>query len=138
MEYELFENHLKRTKFLLVIQIITILVASFFLFILLSQSTQLHLTQQYLVSSLILTIWAANLFATYGLFKKRLWALRWIAVLQFIQLVDIDTPNFSWALSSGIKLPISVNFDQITISVNILSIFVIWICYTSGRLLSKK
>lgn len=133
MEYELFENHLKRTKFLLVIQIITILVASFFLFILLSQSTQ-----QYLVSSLILTIWTANLFATYGLFKKRLWALRWIAVLQFIQLVDIDTPNFSWALSSGIKLPISVNFDQITISVNILSIFVIWLCYTSGRLLRKK
>ena len=133
MEYELFENHLTRTKFLLVIQIITILVASFFLFILLSQSTQ-----QYLVSSLILTIWAANLFATYGLFKKRLWALKWIAVLQFIQLVDIDTPNFSWALSSGIKLPISVNFDQITISVNILSIFVIWLCYTSGRLLRKK
>lgn len=133
MEYELFENHLTRTKFLLVIQLITVLVASFFLFILLSQSTQ-----QYLVSSLILTIWAANLFATYGLFKKRLWALRWIAVLQFIQLVDIDTPNFSWALSSGIKLPISVNFDQITISVNILSIFVIWLCYTSGRLLRKK
>ena len=133
MEYELFENHLTRTKFLLIIQLITVLVASFFLFILLSQSTQ-----QYLVSSLILTIWAANLFATYGLFKKRLWALRWIAVLQFIQLVDIDTPNFSWALSSGIKLPISVNFDQITISVNILSIFVIWLCYTSGRLLSKK
>ena len=129
----MFENHLTRTKFLLVIQLITVLVASFFLFILLSQSTQ-----QYLVSSLILTIWAANLFATYGLFKKRLWALRWIAVLQFIQLVDIDTPNFSWALSSGIKLPISVNFDQITISVNILSIFVIWLCYTSGRLLSKK
>ncbi|GMM90969.1 hypothetical protein MTsN2n6_39450 [Vibrio fortis] len=129
----MFENHLTRTKFLLVIQIITILVASFFLFILLSQSTQ-----QYLVSSLILTIWAANLFATYGLFKKRLWALKWIAVLQFIQLIDIDTPNFSWALSSGIKLPISVNFDQITISVNILSIFVIWLCYTSGRLLRKK
>ena len=133
MEYELFENHLTRTKFLLVIQLIIVLVASFFLLILLSQSTQQHL-----VFALILAIWAANLFATYGLFKKRLWALKWIAGLQFIQLVDIDTPDFSWALSSGIKLPISVNFDQITISVNILSIFVIWLCYTSGRLLRKK
>jgi hypothetical protein len=73
----------------------------------------------------------------YGLFKKQLWSLKLIMGLYFIQLIGIETPDFSFALSTGVKLPISVTFNELTVTLNLLAALVLWVSYSSLKSLKQ-
>lgn len=79
----------------------------------------------------ILLIVSLNIASFYGLFKKQLWSLKLIMGLYFIQLIGIETPDFSFALSTGVKLPISVTFNELTVTLNLLAVLVLWVSYSS-------
>ncbi|WP_257879989.1 hypothetical protein, partial [Vibrio parahaemolyticus] len=134
---KLFEYHLKRTKFLLVLQGISVVVTLFLLFTLLSQVTQLSSSSLFLAFALVLVMLSFNLSSLYGLLKKKLWAFKLMMALYFIQMIGIETPNFSLAFSSGVEVPISVNVNEVTVSLNLLAILVVWLSYTSLNLLKK-
>ncbi|AVF74731.1 hypothetical protein HKB31_07835 [Vibrio alginolyticus] len=133
----MFEYHLKRTKFLLVLQGISVVVPLFLLFTLLSQVTQLSSSSLFLAFALVLVMLSFNLSSLYGLLKKKLWAFKLMMALYFIQMIGIETPNFSLAFSSGVEVPISVNVNEVTVSLNLLAILVVWLSYTSLNLLKK-
>ncbi len=133
----MFEYHLKRTKFLLVLQGISVVVPLFLLFTLLSQVTQLSSSSLFLAFALVLVMLSFNLSSLYGLLKKKLWAFKLMMALYFIQMIGIETPNFSLAFSSGVEVPISVNVNEVTVSLNLLVILVVWLSYTSLNLLKK-
>ncbi|MBE3867528.1 hypothetical protein CGJ96_24490 [Vibrio parahaemolyticus] len=133
----MFEYHLKRTKFLLVLQGISVVVTLFLLFTLLSQVTQLSSSSLFLAFALVLVMLSFNLSSLYGLLKKKLWAFKLMMALYFIQMIGIETPNFSLAFSSGVEVPISVNVNEVTVSLNLLAILVVWLSYTSLNLLKK-
>ncbi len=123
----MFEYHLKRTKFLLVLQGISVVVPLFLLFTLLSQVTQLSSSSLFLAFALVLVMLSFNLSSLYGLLKKKLWAFKLMMALYFIQMIGIETPNFSLAFSSGVEVPISVNVNEVTVSLNLLAILVVWL-----------
>ncbi|QOW05714.1 hypothetical protein IC830_06395 [Vibrio parahaemolyticus] len=133
----MFEYHLKRTKFLLFLQGISVVVTLFLLFTLLSQVTQLSVSSLFLAFALVLVMLSLNLSSLYGLLKKKLWAFKLMMALYFIQMIGIETPNFSLAFSSGVEVPISVNVNEVTVSLNLLAILVVWLSYTSLNLLKK-
>nr|OEF14269.1 hypothetical protein A132_10125 [Vibrio kanaloae 5S-149] len=133
----MFEYHLKRTKFLLFLQGISVVVTLFLLFTLLSQVTQLNSSSLFLAFALVLVMLSLNLSSLYGLLKKKLWAFKLMIALYFIQMIGIETPNFSLAFSSGVEVPISVNVNEVTVSLNLLAILVVWLSYTSLNLLKK-
>ncbi|EGR2205867.1 TPA: hypothetical protein I7774_21695 [Vibrio vulnificus] len=133
----MFEYHLKRTKFLVFLQGISVVVTLFLLFTLLSQVTQLSSSSLFLAFALVLVMLSLNLSSLYGLLKKKLWAFKLMMALYFIQMIGIETPNFSLAFSSGVEVPISVNVNEVTVSLNLLAILVVWLSYTSLNLLKK-
>jgi hypothetical protein len=133
----LFENHLKRTKFLLFLQGISVAVTLFLLFTLLAQVNQLSSSSLFLAFASVLVMLSLNLSSFYGLLKKKLWVFKLMIALYFIQMIGIETPNFSLAFSSGIEVPISVNVNEVTVSLNLLAILVVWLSYTSLNLLKK-
>ncbi|HHG3051753.1 hypothetical protein [Vibrio parahaemolyticus] len=134
---KLFENHLKRTKFLLFLQGISVAVTLFLLFTLLAQVNQLSSSSLFLAFAIVLVMLSLNLSSFYGLLKKKLWVFKLMIALYFIQMIGIETPNFSLAFSSGIEVPISVNVNEVTVSLNLLAILVVWLSYTSLNLLKK-
>ncbi|ELB2162870.1 hypothetical protein [Vibrio parahaemolyticus] len=133
----MFENHLKRTKFLLFLQGISVAVTLFLLFTLLAQVEQLSSSSLFLAFAIVLVMLSLNLSSFYGLLKKKLWVFKLMIALYFIQMIGIETPNFSLAFSSGIEVPISVNVNEVTVSLNLLAILVVWLSYTSLNLLKK-
>ncbi|MBE4205747.1 hypothetical protein HJ090_28110 [Vibrio parahaemolyticus] len=133
----MFEYHLKRTKFLLFLQGISVVVTLFLLFTLLSQVTQLSSSSLFLAFALVLVMLSLNLSSLYGLLKKKLWAFKLMMALYFIQMIGVETPNFSLAFSSGVEVPISVNVNEVTVSLNLLAILMVWLSYTSLNLLKK-
>ncbi|MCR9967288.1 hypothetical protein [Vibrio antiquarius] len=133
----MFENHLKRTKFLLFLQGIFVAVTLFLLFTLLAQVNQLSSSSLFLAFAIVLVMLSLNLSSFYGLLKKKLWVFKLMIALYFIQMIGIETPNFSLAFSSGIEVPISVNVNEVTVSLNLLAILVVWLSYTSLNLLKK-
>ncbi|HHF3077098.1 hypothetical protein [Vibrio diabolicus] len=133
----MFENHLKRTKFLLFLQGISVAVTLFLLFTLLAQVNQLISSSLFLAFAIVLVMLSLNLSSFYGLLKKKLWVFKLMIALYFIQMIGIETPNFSLAFSSGIEVPISVNVNEVTVSLNLLAILVVWLSYTSLNLLKK-
>ncbi|CAI2308933.1 TPA: hypothetical protein NJ279_004645 [Vibrio parahaemolyticus] len=133
----MFENHLKRTKFLLFLQGISVAVTLFLLFTLLAQVEQLSSSSLFLAFAIVLVMLSLNLSSFYGLLKKKLWVFKLMVALYFIQMIGIETPNFSLAFSSGIEVPISVNVNEVTVSLNLLAILVVWLSYTSLNLLKK-
>ncbi|MFH4786171.1 hypothetical protein [Vibrio diabolicus] len=133
----MFENHLKRTKFLLFLQGISVAVILFLLFTLLAQVNQLSSSSLFLAFAIVLVMLSLNLSSFYGLLKKKLWVFKLMIALYFIQMIGIETPNFSLAFSSGIEVPISVNVNEVTVSLNLLAILVVWLSYTSLNLLKK-
>ncbi|EJX1333369.1 hypothetical protein ODH82_004547 [Vibrio parahaemolyticus] len=133
----MFENHLKRTKFLLFLQGISVAVTLFLLFTLLAQVNQLSSSSLFLAFAIVLVMLSLNLSSFYGLLKKKLWVFKLMIALYFIQMIGIETPNFSLAFSSGIEVPISVNVNEVTVSLNLLAILVVWLLYTSLNLLKK-
>jgi hypothetical protein len=133
----LFDYHLKRTKFLLILQGVSVVMTLFMLFILLSEMSQLSSSSMFLVFSLVLVMLTLNLSSLYGLFKKKFWALKLIVATYVIQMIGIETPSFSLAFSSGVELPISINFHEVTVSLNVLAVLVVWMSYTSLSLLKK-
>ncbi|HHF0511924.1 MULTISPECIES: hypothetical protein [Vibrio] len=130
----MFENHLKRTKFLLFLQGISVAVTLFLLFTLLAQVNQLSSSSLFLAFAIVLVMLSLNLSSFYGLLKKKLWVFKLMIALYFIQMIGIETPNFSLAFSSGIEVPISVNVNEVTVSLNLLAILVVWLSYTSLNL----
>ncbi len=58
-------------------------------------------------------------------------------VLYLIQMIGMETPSFSLAFSFGVEVPISVNVNEVTVSLNLLAILVVWLSYTSLNLLKK-
>ncbi|MCG6279844.1 hypothetical protein [Vibrio diabolicus] len=133
----MFENHLKRTKFLLFLQGISVAATLFLLFTLLAQVNQLSSSSRFLAFAIVLVMLSLNLSSFYGLLKKKLWVFKLVIALYFIQMIGIETPNFSLAFSSGIEVPISVNVNEVTVSLNLLAILVVWLSYTSLKLLQK-
>ncbi|HHX8659749.1 TPA: hypothetical protein ACVO40_004275 [Vibrio diabolicus] len=133
----MFENHLKRTKFLLFLQGISVAVTLFLLFTLLAQVNQLSSSSLFLAFAIVLVMLSLNLSSFYELLKKKLWVFKLMIALYFIQMIGIETPNFSLAFSSGIEVPISVNVNEVTVSLNLLAILVVWLSYTSLNLLKK-
>ncbi|TNZ66454.1 hypothetical protein [Vibrio parahaemolyticus] len=133
----MFENHLKRTKFLLFLQGISVAVTLFLLFTLLAQVNQLSSSSLFLAFAIVLVMLSLNLSSFYGLLKKKLWVFKLMIALYFIQMIGIEMPNFSLAFSSGIEVPISVNVNEVTVSLNLLAILVVWLSYTSLNLLKK-
>ncbi|EJG1717157.1 hypothetical protein [Vibrio parahaemolyticus] len=133
----MFENHLKRTKFLLLLQGISVAVTLFLLFTLLAQVNQLSSSSLFLAFAIVLVMLSLNLSSFYGLLKKKLWVFKLMMALYFIQMIGIETPNFSLAFSSGVEVPISVNVNEVTVSLNLLAILVVWLSYTSLNLLKK-
>ncbi|HHX8487917.1 TPA: hypothetical protein ACVO3E_004560 [Vibrio diabolicus] len=133
----MFENHLKRTKFLLFLQGISVAVTLFLLFTLLAQVNQLSSSSLFLTFAIVLVMLSLNLSSFYGLLKKRLWVFKLMMALYFIQMIGIETPNFSLTFSSGVEVPISMNVNEVTISLNLLAILVVWLSYTSLNLLKK-
>ncbi|AVH25775.1 hypothetical protein AL468_00230 [Vibrio diabolicus] len=133
----MFEYHLKRTKFLLFLQGISVVVTLFLLFTLLSQVTQLSSSSLFLAFALVLVMLSLNLSSLYGLLKRKLWAFKLMMALYFIQIIGVETPNFSLAFSSGVEVPISVNVNEVTVSLNLLAVLVVWLSYTSLNLLKK-
>ncbi|HHX8698992.1 TPA: hypothetical protein ACVO4Y_004569 [Vibrio diabolicus] len=133
----MFENHLKRTKFLLFLQGISVAVTLFLLFTLLAQVNQLSSSSLFLAFAIVLVMLSLNLSSFYGLLKKKLWVFKLMMALYFIQMIGIETPNFSLAFSSGVEVPISVNVNEVTVSLNLLAILVVWLSYTSLNLLKK-
>ncbi|MFB9153843.1 hypothetical protein ACFFUS_10905 [Vibrio gallaecicus] len=133
----MFEFHIKRTKFLLVLQGIALIGVSLISFAVLSQMSQFPFSDLLLVLLPILLIASLNIASFYGLFKKQLWSLKLIIGLYFIQLIGIETPDFSFALSTGVKLPISVTFNELTVTLNILAALVLWVSYSSLKSLKQ-
>ncbi|EGR2274821.1 hypothetical protein D1216_24845 [Vibrio parahaemolyticus] len=133
----MFENHLKRTKFLLFLQGISVAVTLFLLFASLAQVNQLSSSSLFLTFAIVLVMLSLNLSSFYGLLKKKLWVFKLMMALYFIQMIGIETPNFSLAFSSGVEVPISVNVNEVTVSLNLLAILVVWLSYTSLNLLKK-
>ncbi|EGU0168838.1 hypothetical protein R7M92_23685 [Vibrio sp. Vb2880] len=133
----MFENHLKRTKFLLFLQCISVAVTLFLLFTLLAQVNQLSSSSLFLTFAIVLVMLSLNLSSFYGLLKKKLWVFKLMIVLYLIQMIGIETPNFSLAFSFGVEVPISVNVNEVTVSLNLLAILVVWLSYTSLNLLKK-
>ncbi|EGQ7650464.1 TPA: hypothetical protein ACPJ0G_004759 [Vibrio alginolyticus] len=133
----MFENHLKRTKFLLFLQGISVSVTLFLLFTLLAQVNQLSSSSLFLTFAIVLVMLSLNLSSFYGLLKKKLWVFKLMMTLYFIQMIGIETPNFSLAFSFGVEVPISMNVNEVTISLNLLAILVVWLSYTSLNLLKK-
>ncbi|ELB2966941.1 hypothetical protein QQ215_004655 [Vibrio vulnificus] len=133
----MFENHLKRTKFLLFLQGISVAVTLFLLFTSLAQVNQLSSSSLFLTFAIVLVMLSLNLSSFYGLLKKKLWVFKLMMALYFIQMIGIETPNFSLAFSSGVEVPISVNVNEVTVSLNLLAILVVWLSYTSLNLLKK-
>ncbi|MGF1709656.1 hypothetical protein L4C37_03595 [Vibrio kagoshimensis] len=133
----MFEFHIKRTKFLLVLQGIALIGVSLISFAVLSQMSQFPFSDLLLVLLPILLIASLNIASFYGLFKKQLWSLKLIMGLYFIQLIGIETPDFSFALSTGVKLPISVTFNELTVTLNILAALVLWVSYSSLKSLKQ-
>ncbi|EGR1299369.1 MULTISPECIES: hypothetical protein [Vibrio] len=133
----MFENHLKRTKFLLFLQGISVSVTLFLLFTLLAQVNQLSSSSLFLTFAIVLVMLSLNLSSFYGLLKKKLWVFKLMIVLYLIQMIGIETPNFSLAFSFGVEVPISVNVNEVTVSLNLLAILVVWLSYTSLNLLKK-
>ncbi|MBS9816439.1 hypothetical protein [Vibrio alginolyticus] len=133
----MFENHLKRTKFLLFLQGISVSVTLFLLFTLLAQVNQLSSSSLFLTFAIVLVMLSLNLSSFYGLLKKKLWVFKLMMALYFIQMIGIETPNFSLAFSFGVEVPISMNVNEVTISLNLLAILVVWLSYTSLNLLKK-
>ncbi|EGR2784235.1 hypothetical protein MX824_004913 [Vibrio parahaemolyticus] len=133
----MFENHLKRTKFLLFLQGISVAVTLFLLFTLFAQVNQLSSSSLFLTFAIVLVMLSLNLSSFYGLLKKKLWVFKLMMALYFIQMIGIETPNFSLAFSSGVEVPISVNVNEVTVSLNLLAILVVWLSYTSLNLLKK-
>ncbi len=127
----MFEFHIKRTKFLLVLQGIALIGISLISFAVLSQMSQFPFSDLLFVLLPILLIVSLNIASFYGLFKKQLWSLKLIMGLYFIQLIGIETPDFSFALSTGVKLPISVTFNELTVTLNLLAVLVLWVSYSS-------
>lgn len=119
------------------LQGISVVVTLFLLFTLLSQVTQLSSSSLFLAFALVLVMLSLNLSSLYGLLKKKLWAFKLMMALYFIQMIGIETPNFSLAFSSGVEVPISVNVNEVTVSLNLLAILVVWLSYTSLNLLKK-
>ncbi|EOV6284784.1 hypothetical protein ACOQ0N_004737, partial [Vibrio parahaemolyticus] len=95
----MFENHLKRTKFLLFLQGISVAVTLFLLFTLLAQVNQLSSSSLFLAFAIVLVMLSLNLSSFYGLLKKKLWVFKLMIALYFIQMIGIETPNFSLAFS---------------------------------------
>ncbi|MCG7490197.1 hypothetical protein MHN79_11900 [Vibrio sp. Of14-4] len=133
----MFENHLKRTKFLLFLQGISVAVTLSLLFTLLAQVNQLGASSLFLALAIVLVMLSLNLFSFYGLLKKKFWVFKLMIALYFIQMIGIETPKFSLAFSSGVEVPISVNVNGVTVSLNLLTILVVWLSYTSLNLLKK-
>ncbi|HHB1595855.1 TPA: hypothetical protein ACN976_004032 [Vibrio campbellii] len=133
----MFENHLKRTKFLLFLQGISVAVTLFLLFTLLAQVNQLSSSSLFLPFAIVLVMLSLNLSSFYGLLKKKLWVFKLMIALYLIQMIGIETPNFSLAFSFGVEVPISVNVNEVTVSLNLLAILVVWLSYTSLSLLKK-
>ncbi|HCG5914147.1 TPA: hypothetical protein NJ057_004874 [Vibrio parahaemolyticus] len=133
----MFENHLKRTKFLLFLQGISVAVTLFLLFTLLAQVNQLSSSSLFLTFAIVLVMLSLNLSSFCGLLKKKLWVFKLMIVLYLIQMIGIETPNFSLAFSFGVEVPISVNVNEVTVSLNLLAILVVWLSYTSLNLLKK-
>ncbi|EJL6790400.1 MULTISPECIES: hypothetical protein [unclassified Vibrio] len=133
----MFENHLKRTKFLLFLQGISVAVTLFLLFNLLAEVNQLSSSSLFLTFAIVLVMLSLNLSSFYGLLKKKLWVFKLMIVLYLIQMIGIETPNFSLAFSFGVEVPISVNVNEVTVSLNLLAILVVWLSYTSLNLLKK-
>ncbi|HCG7549819.1 TPA: hypothetical protein NJ409_004502 [Vibrio parahaemolyticus] len=133
----MFENHLKRTKFLLFLQGISVAVTLFLLFTLLTQVNQLSSSSLFLTFAIVLVMLSLNLSSFYGLLKKKLWVFKLMIALYLIQMIGIETPNFSLAFSFGVEVPISVNVNEVTVSLNLLAILVIWLSCTSLNILKK-
>ena len=133
----MFENHLKRTKFLLFLQGISVAVTLFLLSTLLAQVNHLSSSSLFLTFAIVLVMLSLNLSSFYGLLKKKLWVFKLMIVLYLIQMIGIETPNFSLAFSFGVEVPISVNVNEVTVSLNLLAILVVWLSYTSLNLLKK-
>ena len=133
----MFENHLKRTKFLLFLQGISVAVTLFLLFNLLAEVNQLSSSSLFLTFAIVLVMLSLNLSSFYGLLKKKLWVFKLMIVLYLIQMIGIETPNFSLAFSFGVEVPISVNVNEVTVSLNLMAILVVWLSYTSLNLLKK-
>ncbi|TOH85543.1 hypothetical protein, partial [Vibrio parahaemolyticus] len=106
-------------------------------FTLLAQVNQLSSSSLFLAFAIVLVMLSLNLSSFYGLLKKKLWVFKLMIALYFIQMIGIETPNFSLAFSSGIEVPISVNVNEVTVSLNLLAILVVWLSYTSLNLLKK-
>ncbi|NOH99322.1 hypothetical protein [Vibrio sp. 99-70-13A1] len=133
----MFEFHIKRTKFLLVLQGIALIGVSLMLFAVLSQISQFLFSDLLFVLLPVLLIASLNVVSFYGLFKKQLWSLKLIMGLYFIQLIGIETPDFSFALSAGVEFPISVTFNELTLTLNILAALVLCVSYTSLKSLKQ-
>ncbi len=122
---------------MLFLQGISVAVTLFLLFTLLAQVEQLSSSSLFLAFAIVLVMLSLNLSSFYGLLKKKLWVFKLMVALYFIQMIGIETPNFSLAFSSGIEVPISVNVNEVTVSLNLLAILVVWLSYTSLNLLKK-
>ncbi len=122
---------------MLFLQGISVAVTLFLLFTLLAQVNQLISSSLFLAFAIVLVMLSLNLSSFYGLLKKKLWVFKLMIALYFIQMIGIETPNFSLAFSSGIEVPISVNVNEVTVSLNLLAILVVWLSYTSLNLLKK-
>ena len=122
---------------MLFLQGISVSVTLFLLFTLLAQVNQLSSSSLFLTFAIVLVMLSLNLSSFYGLLKKKLWVFKLMMALYFIQMIGIETPNFSLAFSFGVEVPISMNVNEVTISLNLLAILVVWLSYTSLNLLKK-
>ncbi len=122
---------------MLVLQGIAVIGVSLMLFTVPSQISQFLFTDFLFVLLPIFLIFSLNIASFYGLVKKRLWSLKLIMGLYFIQLIGIETSDFSFELSVGVELPISVTFNELTLTLNILAALVLWVSYTSLNFLKQ-
>ncbi len=122
---------------MLFLQGISVAVTLFLLFNLLAEVNQLSSSSLFLTFAIVLVMLSLNLSSFYGLSKKKLWVFKLMIVLYLIQMIGIETPNFSLAFSFGVEVPISVNVNEVTVSLNLLAILVVWLSYTSLNLLKK-
>ena len=122
---------------MLFLQGISVAVTLFLLSTLLAQVNQLSFSSLFLTFAIVLVMLSLNLSSFYGLLKKKLWVFKLMIVLYLIQMIGIETPNFSLAFSFGVEVPISVNVNEVTVSLNLLAILVVWLSYTSLNLLKK-
>ncbi|MEZ8270775.1 hypothetical protein AB6C54_06065 [Vibrio splendidus] len=139
----MFEKHIKRTKFLLILQYIAVAILAIMLFTLLytiyqsSEMSEGDISSLYIALLPILPLMALSAMCLYGLLKKKIWSLKLLILQYSLQLIGFETTEFSLSFSSGVQLPISISVNGVTLTLDLLAMLAIWFSYTSLKFLNR-